>query len=85
MFAISGYVCIIGSRFHYTIDVIVGYLMTRYVFQVYHYIIRLPLVMAKIPFLSWYEQESPKNPFDPLEGPKGLDDSNDSKGTERDI
>mmetsp|Transcript_82738 Transcript_82738/g.230733 ORF Transcript_82738/g.230733 Transcript_82738/m.230733 type:complete len:352 (+) Transcript_82738:36-1091(+) len=56
-----GYYCIIASRFHYTVDVLVGAMMTFMVVQGYHYAIRVvwfpsdPRFTPHNMILQWYE------------------------------
>eukprot|EP00401_Gymnodinium_catenatum_P039367 CAMPEP_0117490084 /NCGR_PEP_ID=MMETSP0784-20121206/17369_1 /TAXON_ID=39447 /ORGANISM="" /LENGTH=422 /DNA_ID=CAMNT_0005284833 /DNA_START=65 /DNA_END=1330 /DNA_ORIENTATION=- len=58
---LSGYYFIIASRFHYTIDVLIGAMMTFMVVQGYHYAIRVVWLPSQPRFrphnaiLRWYE------------------------------
>lgn len=58
------YYLIIGSHFHYTVDVLVGCLMTIFVFCWFHYSIKISILRGRrtrscvTPFLQWLERYS---------------------------
>jgi len=60
-FSIAGYICIIGSRFHYTADVLVGFLLTLLVFKGYHQAMKAAFTdktrLARL--IKWFERDSP--------------------------
>lgn len=54
-----GYVCIVGSRFHYSDDVLIGLLLCLFVFKQYHMYIQTAHQRSN-PwnwFLCWFEQK----------------------------
>ena len=61
LLAITSYLIIIASRFHYTIDVFMAIFVTTTVFKLYHYFIK----MNRFAFLSWYEAEETIEAIDP--------------------
>ncbi|CAF2535533.1 unnamed protein product [Rotaria sp. Silwood2] len=75
MFTIIGYLLIIATRFHYTVDVFLGFLLAKLVWQSYHYYIktlaeRRSIIITR--FFLWFEDygKPPANtPVSLLTGP----------------
>eukprot|EP00933_Yihiella_yeosuensis_P054759 TRINITY_DN5330_c0_g1_i2.p1 TRINITY_DN5330_c0_g1~~TRINITY_DN5330_c0_g1_i2.p1 ORF type:complete len:381 (+),score=33.39 TRINITY_DN5330_c0_g1_i2:42-1184(+) len=61
LMVIVGYYFIVASHFHYTVDVLVGAMMTLLVFNFYHYLSRVSMLRARRsrsclhPFFRWLE------------------------------
>merc|ERR1712232_1186672 len=79
---VSGWYVIAASHFHYTVDVIVGILMTYLVFYSYHFRIKLiwlgrphPLFSCFRTFLRWYEKPSKDLKFWRAKAAKNLQDA----------
>eukprot|EP00928_Gymnodinium_smaydae_P063333 TRINITY_DN46957_c0_g1_i1.p1 TRINITY_DN46957_c0_g1~~TRINITY_DN46957_c0_g1_i1.p1 ORF type:complete len:366 (-),score=15.39 TRINITY_DN46957_c0_g1_i1:8-1105(-) len=58
-----GYYCIVASRFHYSVDIYIGSILSCLVFHVYHYSINLcwyksPKHLSIWPLLRWFELHS---------------------------
>ncbi|CAE8587673.1 unnamed protein product [Polarella glacialis] len=59
---LMGYYFIVASHFHYTIDVLVGAVMTVLVFNMYHFIIKVSMLRKRksrlciSPFFRWLER-----------------------------
>ncbi|CAF4524814.1 unnamed protein product [Rotaria socialis] len=58
MFTIIGYLFIIATRFHYTVDVFLGFLLANLTWQIYHYYIknlaeRRSIIITR--FFLWFE------------------------------
>lgn len=64
----AGYFTIIASKFHYTVDVIIGAMMTLLIFQSYHSAVRvaflpqsqppLPRWCSLYPFIRWFDKDA---------------------------
>lgn len=63
-----GYYVIIASKFHYTSDVLMGFMMTVMTFRAYHLAVRVTLLSSSsrhrflrcsvAPFLRWFEEDA---------------------------
>ncbi len=58
IFTIIGYLLIIATRFHYTVDVFIGFLLSQLTWQTYHYYIktlaeRRNIIITR--FFIWFE------------------------------
>jgi len=63
LFVISGYYFIVASHFHYTVDVLVGAMMTFLTFRGYHYSARMAWLdktnrISLNPCLYWFERHA---------------------------
>lgn len=63
---LGGYFFITASHFHYTVDVLVGVMMTVLCFNSYHYVVKIiwlrkqhPARASFTPFLRWFESDAP--------------------------
>jgi PAP2 superfamily C-terminal len=53
LFACFGYVVIVGTHFHYTIDVVLAVVLTVYSFKMYHYLVKA----NRFSMITWYESD----------------------------
>lgn len=60
IFAALGYVFIVGSRFHYTLDVFIGLLLTVAIFKYHHMMLRTSHLKKSMfaRLISWLEKDS---------------------------
>ena len=90
-FTITGYLFIIATRFHYTVDVFLGFLLSKLTWDSYHYYIktlaeRRSLVITR--FFIWFEGygQPPANaPVSLLTGPSYNDQTQHEKPEEMEI
>ena len=76
-----GYLLFISTRFHYTVDVLVGSLFTLLVFHLYHSIIHSPSSNFKV--LMWLEANSDDVvSLEPLKGRGGGEEEKERRGDE---
>ncbi|CAF1232902.1 unnamed protein product [Didymodactylos carnosus] len=58
LYAITGYIIIIATRFHYSVDVFIGFIITILLFKTYHFYIKTLLERRRIiisRFFIWFE------------------------------
>lgn len=68
LMTLTGYLCIIASKFHYTADVLMGCMLTVFIFQAYHSAVRsafLPRTKGSVllrnsfhSFLAWFDEDA---------------------------
>lgn len=68
LMTLTGYLCIIASKFHYTADVLMGCMLTVFIFQAYHSSVRsafLPRAKGSVllrnsfqSFLAWFDEDA---------------------------
>ncbi|CAF1081039.1 unnamed protein product [Adineta ricciae] len=81
VFTVIGYLLIIATRFHYTVDVFLGFLLSQLTWKTYHYYIktlaeRRNIVITR--FFLWFESHGKPSIIDPVSlrtGPASVDDS----------
>ena len=71
LIAITGFILIIGTRFHYTIDVLIAVVIATLVFFSYHHIVRSPTLSRRIPFIYWFDGVTEE--VGPRQSLKGID------------
>eukprot|EP00744_Colponema_vietnamica_P009424 GILI01013399.1.p1 GENE.GILI01013399.1~~GILI01013399.1.p1 ORF type:complete len:266 (-),score=41.86 GILI01013399.1:329-1126(-) len=75
----GGYLVIICTHFHYTLDVLYGAALTASVWRFYHHIIKLRQFVEEWAFLAWFEQDAYafflRHQIRPQQAPGGRRDS----------
>ncbi|KAF4717994.1 sphingomyelin synthase, partial [Perkinsus olseni] len=56
--AVAGYLVVIATHFHYTVDVLVGIFVAWKMWRVYHMYVRSPKLLLKAPLLRWFEERT---------------------------
>ncbi len=88
IFAIIGYLFIIATRFHYTVDVFLGFLLSNLTWQTYHYYIKTLAERRNIlitRFFLWFEgygQPSADTSVSLLTGPSNTNQQQQQKQSE---
>jgi hypothetical protein len=83
VFCIFALVGIIATRFHYTLDVFYGFIVTVALWKAYHFALACPSVFLHFRSFTWWESDSalPVDPLGetPLEGVVQMDLSRDPR------